>query len=375
MNKKEENNKKMIDNLSKLIVEQREYYESIYPTDIPNSKCNYALLTGLKFENSFGPKVNDVYKLFETEYETVSVWTHSKNEYSALITEVSESIKDLNFWKNIGYVIQVSLDYYKSFELFTDIEYRWCYYFDRMSKYDSLELYNTNDLERFSMGDASIIKITELSEIARLLELFMRDEKAFTAVNQFYSSMKLHYCCLICERGESIYKHPSHEPEVWEQAAVISNYEPAIVQACRCVEALIGKPPKKDKSSRVLITKEKWIETLGINPDDNYKKTDITYFEYYYNLFEKRNFAAHSFGTIPFDLERKDAVLAQCFASEILDAYIYNNVISQEDALESLKFNTCILDRVSKNMSSSTTYDDDNKNDYLWEHIINMEKS
>ncbi|MGE7921490.1 hypothetical protein ACQKM9_21545 [Viridibacillus sp. NPDC093762] len=48
----------------------------------------------------------------------------------------------------------------------------------------------------------------------------------------------------------------------------------------------------------------------------------------YNKLFELRNAAAHSYGAVPFELERKQAVVAQCFASLLLDGYVEKNVLS-----------------------------------------------
>lgn len=261
-----------IKELSKLfneyITAENEYYKKYYPTDIPNDKCKHAILTGIKFENSFGPSEKEYSKLLEVENETAFVWTHTKNKYSTLVIEVSEEVKNRNFWQNLGYTIQIAYDYYLSFESLTETEYRWCYYFDPNLDYSELELYNTSDIERYRMEDATIIKLTDLADLSRLIELFYRDERVFTAINHFYSSIRTHHCCLICEMSKSsVKKHPSHEPEIWEQASVIADFESAIVQACRCVEALLGKPPNRDKLSRLLAFKSKCKELLGIDLD------------------------------------------------------------------------------------------------------------
>ncbi|MCM2535162.1 hypothetical protein NDK43_25970 [Neobacillus pocheonensis] len=263
-------------------------------------------------------------------------------------------MKDKNFWKNIGAVIQLAYSYSREFEHTIELEYKWCYYFDQNKSIFDLEMFDFSDLERTSLLNGTILKLTDLYNLSPLMELLLRDDKAFTAMSTFYSSMQTHYCCLICELERYPYrKHPSHEPAIWEQANVISQYEIAIVQACRCVEALLGKPPKKENRSRFLEHKQKWIEQLGINPDEEFQKGETTYIDFYYNLFELRNAAAHSYGTIPFELERKQAVVAQCFASLLLDGYVMKNVIEKEKLFETLSINRNIIERVNETMSTS----------------------
>ncbi|KAI3349499.1 hypothetical protein [Clostridium botulinum] len=148
--------------------------------------------------------------------------------------------------KNIGSIIQLAYSYTRQFEHTMDIEYKWCYYFEPSKSLDEHVIYNCSDIDRYSLQNGTILKLSEFYLLSRLIELLLRDDKAYTAMSTFYASMQTHYCCLICELERYPYKeHPSHEPELWEQANVIAKYETAIVQACRCVEALIGTPPIK----------------------------------------------------------------------------------------------------------------------------------
>lgn len=363
-NKDDKENKleKTVEKISKVFLEkyneQRAFQDKYYPIDIPNDVCNHAFLQGVKFENSFMPKVHDFVPFMKCGDEELFLWTHIKDKDTALVSKVSENVKGKNFWKNIGAVIQLAYSYSRNFEHTMDLEYKWCYYFERNKLIVEQEIYDCCDLDRYSLLNGTILKLTDLSLLSPLIELLLRDDKVYTAMSTFYASMKTHYCCLICELEKYPYKkHPSHEPELWEQANVISEYETSIVQACRCVEALIGKPPKKENRNRLLQHKQKWINELGINPDDNFKKGEITYIDFYYKLFDLRNAAAHSYGTIPFDLERKQAVDSQCFTSLLLDGYVMKNVLSEEKAIEELSINRDIIDRVHESMSTSKTYE------------------
>ena len=102
--------------------------------------------------------------------------------------------------------------------------------------------------------------------------------------------------------------------------------------------------------------KNKWIQLTGINPDDIFEKANITYIDYYYELFyHLRNTSAHSYGNIHYDLENKKTVETQCFAFVLIKAYFYKNKKNLDEAQKALKFNFELLKRVDKNKTTRFT--------------------
>jgi hypothetical protein len=334
-------------------------YLKKYPPNPPNNVCYHALLSGIMIENSFKPKVHDYTNLFKTEYEKIYVWTHTKHSYSALVSEVSNDVKSLPFWKTVGHILHLTQYYYDAFEISNDFEikYNWIYYFDHNKLLEEIELMDESPFAKMYLKSGVIIKATKLEAMAPLIELLLRDDLCYTALDQLLSSFQLHYCCLICELGLSpIKKHESHEPELWEHSYFISKMEAAIIQACRCVEGILGEPPNRDKKYSLMKHKERWKERLDINPDDIYEKAGVTYLDFYYKLFfDLRNPSAHSYGNIHFDLERKKTIEAQCFAALILRAYITKHEKSHEEASRLLHFNQDLLAKVSEDMSAKIT--------------------
>lgn len=330
-----------------------------YPPNPPNEVCNHAFLTGIGIENSFNPSVNDFIPFFETDYEKIYIWTYKKNQYSGLISKVIPSIKKQSFWKNIGYILQLAFAFHDSFEYFNIAQdYKWIYYFDPEStSIKESVFYNLSKFEQSSISNRIIVKATDISSIANIIELLIRDDKAFTALSLLNSSFNMNYCCLICELSENPYHdHLTDEPEIWEQADILPKIETATVQACRCVESILGEPPNRNKQSKLFNFKMKFKDLLGIDADDLFVKSGKTYLDFYYDLFFKlRNPSAHSYGDIHFDLERKKVVEAQCFAFEILYGYFEKNMDTLEDAIFKLKFNNNLLDRVDPYMSTSRT--------------------
>ena len=137
---------------------------------------------------------------------------------------------------------------------------------------------------------------------------------------------------------------------------MLPKLESAIVQSCRSVEAIIGEPPNRNKPGKVHAHKQHWIATIGLNPDDIYEKANMSFLDYYYKLFfELRNPSAHSYGTVHYNLLRKQAVEAQCFAAIIVREYIKTNILDEEQAMDSLYFNRELLARVAETMSTNLT--------------------
>jgi len=348
-----------ISELIEKTLKERETWEKEHPPDPPNGCCYHAILSCIKIENSFAPKVHDYSLLFETEYEKIYVWTHTKNKESSLVSEVKSKVKQLPFWFNVGCAIYCANNYLTAFE-FVDgfdswIFYEWVYRFHPRTKFEDLDFYNNVSQTDFSRG--TIKKATDILEISPIIDLLLNDTKCYTALIQIISSFISHFCCLICELGLSPVKmHKSHEPPIWEQAYLIPKMEAAILHACRCVEGILGKPPKSDRQSKVEGFKQKWTTLLNIDPDEKYEKANKSYFDYYYELFNLRIHSAHSIRDVQFDLERKKTILAQCFAALILKFYIENHVKSHEEIEKKYNFNTKLLNKVHQNMSTKMTY-------------------
>lgn len=107
--------------------ERQAELEKKYPPNPPNDVCKYALVKGILIENSFNPKVGELNELFETEYENLFVWTHDKDENSAIVINVDSKVKDIPFWKNICSIIWLAIQYANAFEGISSdcFEYRW----------------------------------------------------------------------------------------------------------------------------------------------------------------------------------------------------------------------------------------------------------
>jgi hypothetical protein len=336
-----------------------------YPFDVPNKASNKAVITGLFIENSFRPLEGDCIAFFELEYEKVFVWTQKENEYSVLLIEVDEKVKDKKCWITLASIIELSRSLWTSFErkISDDkLDYKWIYYFDPQTNIENSTFYGMSiggpsplELTRFSSG--IVLKATDIAEMAHIIELLYRDEKAYTATANLNFSFLLNYCCLICETGSIAYHdHLAEEPKLWEHVSVIPEMEAAIVQACRAVEAILGEPPNRDKQTKVFAFKEKWKTLLGFEADSIFEKEGKSYFDFYYELFSKlRNPSAHSHGDIHYDLLKKSTVAAQCFASKILFEYINTHILDHSVAKEKLLFNNELLSRVSEEMSTKLT--------------------
>lgn len=359
----------MEDGLRKAIRDWIDYQNEIsveldkkYPPNPPNDVCKNAYVKGVLIENSFSPKVGEMNELFETQYEKLSVWTHDKNENSAIVIEVDSTVKDIPFWKNVSSVIWMVTQYAGAFEGISSdwFEYRWIYYFDPDKVLSEQVFNNLKQFDEMYLKSGRIIKATDIANLASEIELMLRDDKAYTALMMLCNSFLQHYICLTCELSSHPYHdHLSEEPEMWEHASIIPNMEAAIVQACRSVEGILGEPPNSKKQTAILKHKEKWIELTGIDPDSNFEKADMSYLDFYYQLFfDLRNPSAHSYGNIHYELEKAKTVQAQCFAAIIVRDYLRKHILDLDEAQKKLNFNLNFLDRVSENMSTNLTKKD-----------------
>ena len=342
-----------------------------YPFDVPNKASNKAIITGLFIENSFSPLEGDCIDFFELEYEKAFVWTQKGNEYSVLLVEVDEQVKDKECWITLASIIELSRSLWTSFErkISDDtFDYKWIYYFDpkigiENSTFYGMSIGGPSPLELTNFSSGVVLKATDIAEMAHIIELLHRDQKAYTATANLNSSFSLSYCCLICETGGIAYHdHLAEEPKLWEHISVIPKMEAAIVQACRASEAILGEPPNRDKQTKVVAFKEKWERLLGFDADSLFDKVEKSYFDFYYELFfDLRNPSAHSRGNVHYDLLKKSTVAAQCFASKILFEYINTHVLDNSVAKEKLLFNNELLSRVSEKMSTNLTARTDEK--------------
>ena len=339
-----------------------------YPQDVPNDVCRHAFIHGFSIENSFNPKVGEYNYLFKTEFETVSVWTYRQNINSALVSEVDIGVKDIPYWKTAAYIIELSLAYADAFEscsIDTDCaDYKWMYYFKpEETVLEDITFYNLSEIEAKNMSYGRELKATKIAELSPIIELLLRDDMAYTALSLMVAAFKVHYCCLICELSANPWHdHLAEEPSIWQQASILQNLEMCIVQSCRTVESILGEPPNKSRQGKVCQHKQHWIDIVGIDPNDLFKKANESYLDFYYELFfNLRNPSAHSYGNIHYDLARKRAVEAQCFAAVILRGYIKKNALNTEQAMNALSINREFLNRVKENMSTSMTNFDPKK--------------
>lgn len=344
-----ERNKALIDNIT-----NEDYQNNL--SDIPNELCNHAYIQGLLIYNNFASISGEINALFETKDEKLFVWTHDENVESGVIIKVNLSVKEVPFWKNISSIIWMALQHADKFEFISTawFEYKWIYNFSPKVKMSDQTFFNVGLLESLSISSGKIVKATDIGNLASKIELMVRDDVAYTALMSLCSSLIQHPICLTCELSH--YPHHNHlfkKPEIWEHAMIIPNIEMAIVQACKCAEGILGQPPNSKNKQSVYKHKADWKEKLGLDPDSNFEKANMSYWEFYNRLFfDLRNPSAHSSGTMRYEIEREKTVQAQCFAAIIVDHYFEMNELNLERAQKKLKFNVNFLDRAGEDISA-----------------------
>jgi hypothetical protein len=338
------NKDKSMSLLQKLIEEQRQaridYYEQ-NPEDAPNEVLRHAIIEGIGISNDFILAKGDFNELFTIGHEKFYCWTHETDEYSNIIVEVNQQVKAKELWKTSISILEIAFTMACELESNHQFAYDWVYRFDNNESIDNLHYLK----DRHHVLDRrSIRRIHEFSDIAVLIEILTRDDKFFIACQNIIAAKQNHEFCQICAlTPEHLWKHMDREPEIWERINLLPKMEAAIVQATRSVEVILGKPGKRDTPGKLIRAKERWADNILINPDEEYKLTGQSYIDYYYDLFERRNKSAHSYGELSFHMQRQETIEAQSFAWIILADYYKKKSIPEEDSLKALNFNTKLL--------------------------------
>ena len=339
-------NKKGISFLQKLLEEQRqariEYYKE-NPIDAPNKVLKHALVEGIGISNDFILDKGDYFEFFSIGHEKFYCWTNQIDEYSKLVVEVNPAVKENNLWKTAISILELAFIMASELESKHEFTYDWVYRFNPSEPIEKLH-YLKDRLH--VLNPISVRRVREFSDISILIELLFRDDKFFIACQNIIAAKENHDFCQICAlTPEHLRKHVDHEPEIWEKINLLPIMEAAIVQATRSVEAILGKPGKRDTTTKLIRTKERWSENILLNPYDEYKLTGQSFLDYYYKLFGIRNNSAHSFGELSFHMQRQETIEAQSFAWLVIASYYDKNSIEENDALESLNFNRELLDK------------------------------
>lgn len=326
-------------------------------TSIPRENCEYAIIAGVLIANNCAYRAGCFTSLFKLGYESIYVWAPQKLDYSYLVAKVDHQVKETPFWKTAGRLIQLADSFRGAFEYLPEpVDYKWMYSFrPEHSTIEDISFYNCPTMERLSVQSGKQYGIKDLFELSSIIELLARDDKAYNALSLLKEAFELHWFCLICETSDNPYHdHLAKEPALWNQGDVLPKLETAIVQSCRAVECILGEPPSRNNKVGILRHKAKWESILGINPDDNFRKANKSYLDFYFELFsELRNPSAHSYGNIHYDLQREKAVEAQCFTAEIVSLYINKHTIDKDNAREKLNFNQSLLLHASKDPSTN----------------------
>ncbi len=319
-----------------------------YPPDVPNGECHHAALTGLGFQNQTWkkaahpeiPQKGDRFEFFRFGVEAVSLWTHKEDDYSILLIEVDPANIPTTLWKTLASSMSIAIGLASMQEHTQTLDYAWIYRFDQELSLSEQDLLDGED--PLLLDNRMLETVEQWFQRARILELLQRDESFFVAAQLVCDSFRNHWFCLECAlRPAERRRHDHPEPDPWSMVSSIPAMESAIVQATRAAEALLGKP-----GSNLTRTKQRWTDRIPLDPDAPFDLTGMSYFDYYYDLFEVRNDSAHSYGRISATLTRSMAVAAQAFAHLILRSRFERDACPQDKAIERLSFNRELLTNI-----------------------------
>ncbi|MBA3073685.1 MAG: hypothetical protein FP831_08825 [Anaerolineae bacterium] len=320
-----------------LIKQESERQALEFPPNPPNEKCHFALITGILTNRETEKNITRFLPFFQVGIENVYIWDQTKNNIAVFVVDVNYSLIPVTYWKNLASIIEITYAISTSFENVIECSYDWIYNFDsNLPIADNKFLYQEN-FERLS---GVILNYDFFVRHSPIMELLIRDECFYVMCANLLASFNNHRFCVQCAFTPIEYQtHANHEIPVWEVAQAIPRMEVAIVQATRSVESALGKPGKKDISKKTNRITERWKSKIDIDPNSIYSIAGKPFLEYYYDLFDARNNAAHSLGQFPYKTSRQITIEAQCFAWLIVINYLNKNKLSLDEAKERLLFN------------------------------------
>ncbi len=328
--------------------------DSKFPPDPPNAACHHAVITGLKLTNSTWmngdppmlPAPGDLVQFFCAGSEVIKIWTDKKDHESLLLTDIDPSRVLAGIWRTSAVLLELTIALSSMQEHSQNLGYAWIYHFQPDSPFEQQELL---DFDSCPAGQSVIQTIDYWFQRADILELLIRSEAFFVASQLLCYAFKSHWFCLECAlRPPERRQHEHPEPDMWNLATAIPAMENGILQATRCVEALLGKPDDRNHPQKLERAKERWRASVTLDPDAEFPLVQKSYLEYYYDLFGKRNFAAHSYGRLPPDLKRAEAVAAQTFAHLMVHNRFQRDAVSTDEAQRVLQFNSQLLENVDR---------------------------
>lgn len=340
---------------SEYIKERNEALENYYkenPIDAPNDVLNHAVINGLRFSADGVLAVGDYLHLFDIGMEKFYSWTAAEDDHSLLVAHVNPAVKEMNMWKTGASILHIAFALINQLEHTLELDYDWVYRFKPSTKIDDLHFLN----EREYSYSYNVKQIPDLERAVETIELLSRDERFYVATQNIIAAKHNHEFCQVCAlTPEHHKKHFDKEPEIWERALMIPQMEAAIVQATRAVEAILGKPGDRENSKKLQRAKERWKESIYLEPEDTFQNVGVSFIDYYYKLFNLRGFAAHSLGKLSFDLTRKLTIDAQSFAWIVISKYFEKHHKDYDDAAKSINFNVELVKQFPDNYSSPLT--------------------
>jgi hypothetical protein len=280
-------------------------------------------------------------KFFVFGHETAYIWSPASEEYCYLVVEVPSAPTAGPPLRTLASALPVCLALTARQEHSQMMRYEWISDFDPAANLSEQGFLTLNGAWR--LGSSTKSSMDYWARRADVLELLLRSEPFFVASQLLCESFKNHWFCLECaQRPAERRDHPHGEPEIWDVATNIPAMEAAIVQATRAVEALLGKPGRRESGRKVQRNKERWRDSTDLDPDELFPLARKSYFDYYYELFSVRADSAHSSGRLSSILTRSMAVAAQTFADAVVFAHFKHSAVPLDVAQNLLSFNQCL---------------------------------
>ena len=310
-------------------------------------RASHGLVIGSMFQSERG-SVFETKPFCQFNCEKVYLWQPTISNWNDTVWFLTELISDpaaQRPWKTFSTALKIAQAYQTFFEGISDHAYWW------MPKFEFGKVIEPPSYVASELGGTIIFRKETIECWYPILELVLRDSEFFNASLLLINSFEQHYSCMMCEldyREHPDKKHNHPEPESWQEAQHLTFYEPAVVQAMRAMETIVGEPVNINEMRNLWRFEKRW-QKAGIDRRTEFKRMNQTMIEAFIDLYSSfRNPSAHGYKLDANRLERIEVIDVQALATSFLLRYLDANSKSWAVAADTLKADHSLIEDLFK---------------------------
>lgn len=273
---------------------------------------------------------------------TIEGW----NDYYLFVSELISDPRKVRPWKTFLDCLRIADSFSSFFEFIPDLSYLLLpdFEFERQIKRNELP-------ESFPIWGRIVTSESEIKFWLPILDLLLRDDDFYFSSLLLLNSFVLHDVCMHCEiedKAQTDKMHEHYEPLLTEEAKELSYYEPAVVQAMRVIESLVGEPINLQDPRKVAKFEKRWY-ALNLDPNFSIPRLKAPMLKVFCDFYDRyRNPSAHGYKLKAKRLSREEVIDVQVLSTCFLVEYLKCNKRSLDDSIAHMQVDLSALEGAFK---------------------------